>query len=157
MNLYLNTYTSDCGRNLAQDVQHQFRNDTYQHVQNMDVAYFEDQPSGRLTAILNDDINQLERFLNVGANDILQVITAVIGIGAVFFVLSPKIAVFAFLPIPVIIFGAFYYQSKAEPKYAIVRELAGKLAGAINNNLIGIATIKSFTREHEEGEANTRY
>ena len=139
-------------RNLAQDVQHQFRNDTYQHVQNMDVAYFEDQPSGRLTAILNDDINQLERFLNVGANDILQVITAVIGIGAVFFVLSPKIAVFAFLPIPVIIFGAFYYQSKAEPKYAIVRELAGKLAGAINNNLIGIATIKSFTREHEEGK-----
>jgi len=107
-------------RNLAQDVQHQFRNDAYEHVQNMDVAYFENQPSGRLTAILNDDINQLERFLNIGANDILQVLTAVIGVGMVFFILSPKIAVLAFLPIPAIIIGAFYFQKKAEPKYARV-------------------------------------
>jgi len=139
-------------RNLAQDVQHQFRNDTYQHMQNMDLAYFEDQASGRLTAILNDDINQLERFLNVGANDILQVATAVIGVGAVFFILSPKIALIAFLPIPLIVIGAFYFQKKAEPKYAKVRALAGKLAAAITNNISGIATIKSFTREQDEAK-----
>jgi len=137
-------------RNLAQDVQHQFRQDGYAHVQNMDIAYFEDQATGHLTAILNDDINQLERFLNIGANDILQVITAVFGVGAVFFILSPKIALFAFMPIPIIIVGAFYFQKKAEPKYARVRALASKLAGAINNNISGIATIKSFTREPEE-------
>jgi len=71
-------------RNLAQDVQHAFRKDSYSHVQNMDLAYFENQPSGRLTAILNDDINQLERFLNVGANDFLQVITSVIAVGPPF-------------------------------------------------------------------------
>ena len=139
-------------RNLAQDVQHAFRKDSYAHIQNMDVAYFENQPTGRLTAILNDDINQLERFLNVGANDFLQVITSVLAVGCVFFVLSPKIALFAFTPIPIIIFGAFYFQKKAEPRYAVVREYAGKLAGAINNNITGIATIKSFTREPEEAE-----
>lgn len=143
-------------RNLAQDVQHQFRTDTYRHVQNMDVAYFENQPSGNLTAILNDDINQLERFLNVGANDILQVITSVIAVGAVFFILSPKIAIFAFMPIPVIAIGAIYFQKKAEPRYAKVRDLAGKLAGDINNNIGGIATIKSFTREREEAEKINR-
>jgi len=139
-------------RNLAQDVQHSFRKDSYEHIQNMDVAYFENQPTGRLTAILNDDINQLERFLNVGANDFLQVITSVLAVGCVFFILSPKIALFAFTPIPIIIFGAFYFQKKAEPRYAVVREYAGKLAGAINNNIAGIATIKSFTREPEEAE-----
>ncbi|MBT8141753.1 MAG: ABC transporter ATP-binding protein/permease, partial [Gammaproteobacteria bacterium] len=139
-------------RNLAQDVQHQFRTDTYAHIQNMDVAFFENQPSGRLTAILNDDINQLERFLNVGANDFLQVITSVLAVGAVFFILSPKIALFAFTPIPVIIFGAFFFQKKAEPLYAKVRSMAGKLAGAITNNITGITTIKSFTREPEEQE-----
>lgn len=139
-------------RNLAQDVQHKFRTDAYAHVQNMDVAYFENQPTGNLTAILNDDINQLERFLNIGANDILQVVTSVIAVGAVFFVLSPKIAVFAFMPIPLIAIGAFYFQKKAEPRYAKVRDLAGKLAGSINNNIAGIATIKSFTRENEEAK-----
>ena len=39
-------------------------------------------------AILNDDINQLERFLNKGANDLLQVSTTVIVVGAVFLLIS---------------------------------------------------------------------
>ena len=139
-------------RNLAQTIQHEFRVDAYRHIQNMDMAFFENQPSGRLTAILNDDINQLERFLNVGANDILQVLTSVIGVGTVFFIISPKIALFSFVPIPIIILGAFYFQRKAEPRYAKVRSLAGKLAAAINNNIGGIATIKSFTQEQREAQ-----
>ena len=39
---------------------------------------------GDILAILNDDINQLERFLDKGANDLLQVSTTVVVVGAVF-------------------------------------------------------------------------
>jgi len=74
----------------------------------------------------------------------------VIGVGAVFFYISVKIAVFAFLPIPLIIFGAFFFQRKAEPRYAEVRKQAGLLATAISNKIMGIATIKSFTRDKQE-------
>jgi ATP-binding cassette subfamily B protein len=137
-------------RNLAQTLQHQMRTDTYNHMQHMDMSFFESQSSGNLTSILNDDVNQLERFLNVGANDIIQVIVSVLGVGAVFFYISVKIAVFAFLPIPLIIFGAFYFQRKAEPRYTEVRKQAGTLATAISNKIMGIATIKSFTREKQE-------
>ncbi|MFK8011623.1 MAG: ABC transporter ATP-binding protein [Marinicellaceae bacterium] len=137
-------------RNLAQTLQHQMRTDTYNHMQHMDMDFFESQSSGNLTSILNDDVNQLERFLNVGANDIIQVVVSVLGVGAVFFYISVKIAVFAFLPIPLIIFGAFYFQRKAEPRYAEVRKQAGVLASAITNKIMGIATIKSFTQEKKE-------
>ncbi len=137
-------------RQLAQKIQHRFRVDCYGHIQNMDMAFFEDQASGHLTAILNDDVNQLERFLNIGANDILQVLTSVVAVGGVFLIISPKLAVLAFTPIPVIIFGAFFFQRKAEPLYAKVRSKAGKLAAAINSNIIGIATIKGFTKEAHE-------
>ncbi len=139
-------------RNLAQALQHQMRTDTYNHMQHQDMAFFEDQTSGNLTSILNDDVNQLERFLNVGANDIIQVIVSVIGVGAVFFYISVKIAVFAFLPIPLIIFGAFFFQRKAQPRYTEVRRQTGILATAISNKIMGIATIKSFTREKQELE-----
>ena len=137
-------------RELAQKIQHRFRVDCYGHIQKMDMQFFEDQSSGRLTAILNDDVNQLERFLNIGANDILQVLTSVIAVGAVFFLISTKLALLAFTPIPVIIFGAFYFQRKAEPRYALVREKAGEIAAAINTNIAGVATIKSFTKEAHE-------
>ncbi|MCF6287745.1 MAG: ABC transporter ATP-binding protein/permease [Proteobacteria bacterium] len=137
-------------RNLAQSLQHRMRIETYNRMQHMDMAFFENQATGNLTSILNDDVNQLERFLNVGANDFIQVIVSVLGVGAVFFYISTKIAVFAFLPIPLIIFGAFFFQRKAQPKYKEVRKQAGILAAAINNKITGIATIKSFTCENKE-------
>lgn len=137
-------------RELAQKIQHRFRVDSYAHIQKMDMRFFENQSSGRLTSILNDDVNQLERFLDIGANDILQVVTSVLAVGAVFFLISTKLALLAFSPIPVIIFGAFYFQRKAEPRYAKVREKAGLIAEAINTNIAGVATIKSFTKEDYE-------
>ena len=53
-------------RNLAQTIQHDLRLDAYQHLQHLELAYFEDRSTGELMAVLNDDINQLERFLNGG-------------------------------------------------------------------------------------------
>ena len=90
-------------RNLAQNIQHDLRLNAYGHLQNLELAYFEERSTGGLMSILNDDINQLERFLDVGANDILQVLTTVIIISGAFFFLAPSVAWMAMLPIPAIL------------------------------------------------------
>ena len=137
-------------RNRAQNLQHDLRLDAYGHMQNLDMAWFEDTSTGKLVAILNDDVNQLERFLDGGANALIQVATSIITVGAVFFYISPEIALMAFTPIPVIVLGAFWFQRRAQPLYADVREKVGLLATRLANNISGIATIKSFTRERYE-------
>ncbi|MBH25584.1 MAG: ABC transporter [Myxococcales bacterium] len=137
-------------RNLAQTVQHEMRVDTYSHVQRLDMAYFDEQSTGGLMAILNDDINQLELFLNGGANDLIQVGTTVVIISGAFFMLAPGVAWLALLPIPLIIWGSFKYQDLIAPRYAEVRERVALLNGQLANNLTGIATIKSFTAEEHE-------
>ncbi|MEX0708639.1 MAG: ABC transporter ATP-binding protein [Woeseia sp.] len=137
-------------RNLAQDLQHAMRIDAYEHVQHLDLSYFEDRSTGNLVTILNDDVNQLERFLNGGANNLIQVATTVVVVGAVFFVLSPLIALIAFTPIPVIVIGAFYFQRRAQPLYAEVRSRVGDLGSRLSANIAGITTIKSFATEQFE-------
>ena len=139
-------------RNLAQRLQADMRQDTYEHAQRLDMAFFESKSSGQLVATMNDDVNQLERFLDGGANSLIQVMVTVVAVGAVFFVLSPLIALLAFTPIPLIIWGAFFFQRKAGPLYSDVREKVGDLASRLSNNLSGIATIKSFTSEDREAE-----
>ena len=139
-------------RNLAQRLQADMRQDTYEHAQRLDMAVFEAKNSGQLGATLNADVNQLERFLDGGANALIQVVVTVVAVGAVFFVLSPLIALLAFTPIPLIIWGAFFFQRKAGPLYSDVREKVGDLASRLSNNLSGIATIKSFTSEDREAE-----
>lgn len=139
-------------RNLAQAVQHDLRLDAYGHLQKLESAWFERQRHGRLMSILNDDINQLERFLDSGANDILQLVTTVIAIGGAFFVLAPSVAWMAMLPMPVIIWGSIAFQKKLAPYYADVREKASVLNSRLSNNFSGITTIKSFTAEAVEQE-----
>ena len=137
-------------RNLAQTLQHELRQDGYNHLQHLDLAYFEDRSTGGLMAILNDDVNQLERFLDGGANDLLQVGTTVVVIGIIFFSLAPEVAAFAFLPMPFVLWGSFVFQKRLAPRYADVRERVGLLNSLLSNNLSGIATIKSFTAEKYE-------
>jgi ATP-binding cassette subfamily B protein len=139
-------------QNLAQLVQHDLRLDAYRHLQSLDMDWFDERHSGQLVSILNDDINQLERFLNVGANSILQVASAVIFIGAVFFYIAPDVACVAILPIPLIIWGASRYKKLAEPLYADVREKAAKIGARLTSNISGIATIKAFAAESAEAK-----
>ncbi len=139
-------------RNLAQTLQHELRLEAYSHIQDLDMAWFADQSQGGLMAILNNDINQLERFLDGGANNLLQVTTTVVAVGAVYFSLSPGIALVAIVPIPLILWGSFRFQNRIAPRYAEVRARVGSLNGILANNLAGIATIKSFTAEAREVE-----
>ena len=139
-------------RNLAQTVQHELRLAAYGHLQQLELAFFETGSSGRLLTILNDDINQLERFLDHGANEILQLITTVLAVGGAMLYLSPTVAGVSFLPIPLILWGSLRFQKRLAPRYSQVREKAGDLASRLANNLGGMLTIKSYTAEAWELE-----
>lgn len=137
-------------RNLSQTLEHDIRTELYAHVQNLEVAWFEDTTSGGLLSVLNDDINQLERFLDGGASSIIVVFWNVILVGAAFYASSPLLTLLAFLPIPIIVFGSIQYQKSLKPRYAKVRESVAELSSTINTNLGGITTIKAFAAEQRE-------
>ncbi|MFG1494361.1 ABC transporter ATP-binding protein [Halobacteriovorax sp. ZH4_bin.1] len=139
-------------RGLAQEVQHDLRMEAYDHLQNLHISFYQDNNSGNLATILNDDINQLERFLDVGANDIIQTLTTVVSIGGIFFYLSPQIALLSLTPVPFILWGSFYFQKKVQPRYQNVRSEAGLLASMLVNNIAGMMTIKSYVAQKFEYE-----
>jgi ATP-binding cassette, subfamily B, bacterial len=139
-------------RNLAQEVEHDLRMEAYEHIQHLELAYFEDRSSGGLITTLNDDVNQLERFLDTGANRLILTAANVVLVGATFAVISPLLAVLAFLPIPVIVLGSLRFQRRLEQRYDAVRAAAGRIADTLTNNLGGIATIKAFNAEDREVE-----
>jgi ATP-binding cassette subfamily B protein len=122
-------------RNAAQAIQHELRLEAYEHVQGLDAAWLDERGTGAVIAVLNDDVNQLERFLDGGADDLLQVTTTVLVVGAIFLGLAPQVAWMSLL---------------LEPRYAAVRAEAGLLSFQLANDLGGLATIKSFTAERDE-------
>ena len=137
-------------RNLAQTAQHELRMSAYSHIQDLEMQWFSQQSTGGLMAIMNDDVNQLERFLDQGATDLLQVATTIIVVGGIMFSVAPEIALWAIVPIPVIVAGSFIYQRRIGVRYSKVRTQVADLNSLLNNNLQGITTIKSFTAEVRE-------
>jgi ATP-binding cassette, subfamily B, bacterial len=137
---------------LAQRVQHDLRMDVYNRIQSREIAFFEEHRLGEMLAMLNDDVNQLERFLNTGFNEFVQLAVLFGFAFAVMFPISWQLSLVAVAPIPLILWGSLLYQRRIEPRYRRVREGVGGLASRLENNVAGIHVIKSFTAEDFETE-----
>jgi ATP-binding cassette subfamily B protein len=137
---------------LAQEVQHDLRMDVYNRLQSREIAFFEEHRLGEILAMLNDDVNQLERFLNTGFNELVQLAVLFAFSFVVMLPISWQLSLIAMAPIPVILWGSLLYQRRIEPRYRRVREGVGGLASRLENNIGGIHVIKSFTAEAFETE-----
>lgn len=137
---------------IAQDVQHQLRTDTYASLQKKSLSYFENNRTGNLLSILNDDINRLERFFLDVFNELVQIVVLLIFSTIAFFTVSWQLAIIGLLPIPFIIVGSIWYQKWISSYYKVIRDEAGALNSRLENNLSGIQVIKSFVTEPFEAE-----
>jgi ATP-binding cassette, subfamily B, bacterial len=132
---------------LAQDVQHQLRQDTYDKLQQQDLRFFENNRTGNLLSILNDDINQLERYLTDIFNELLQLVVLIIFSGIAFWLLSWQLALISMMTIPLVVAGSLYYQKLIAPYYRSIRQSVGEMNNRLENNIGGIQVVKSFTAE----------
>ena len=147
--------------NLAQHIQHGLRQDAYNHIQTREIEFFENHRMGETMAMLNDDVNQIERFLNTGFNEILQLAVLFAFSTVVLFGVSWQLALVGLLPLPIVLWGSLFYQRLISPRYRRVREAVGGLSSRLENNIAGILVIKSFTAERFESlrvkEASVEY
>jgi ATP-binding cassette subfamily B protein len=137
---------------IAQNMQHRLRVDAYTRMQSREIRFFEEHRLGKTLAMLNDDVNQLERFLNNAFNEIVQLFVLLLFAGTVMTLISPSLAAIGLLTMPLIIFGSFKFSKLLEPRYRKVRESVGDVASRLENNIGGILVIKSFTAETYEAE-----
>ncbi|MBP9891485.1 MAG: ABC transporter ATP-binding protein, partial [Planctomycetes bacterium] len=146
---------------LAQNVQHKLRLDAYSRMQDREIQFFEEHRLGKTLAMLNDDVNQLERFLNSAMSEIVQLIVLILFSVVVLFAVSWPMAIVCLVPIPVIVWGSLKFSLAMEPRYKVVRAAVGDLASRLENNIAGITVIKSFTAESYESsrveEASAAY
>ncbi|PKT70358.1 ABC transporter [Streptomyces populi] len=139
-------------RRLGQDIEHDWRNRTYAHVQHLELRHLEGERTTRIAGALTDDVRQLGAFFAGSANDLLQLGTSLVLLVPLFLLLAPQIAWIAFLPIPVIAWLSFHYQDKVAADYAVSGEDRARLHSQLVNTLEAGATVKSFCTEDYEAE-----
>ncbi|MFB7331324.1 ATP-binding cassette domain-containing protein [Streptomyces adustus] len=139
-------------RQLGQEIEHDWRNRTYAHVQHLELRHLEGERTTRIAGVLSDDVRQLGAFFATSANDLLQLSTSLALLVPLFLWLAPQIAWIAFLPIPFIAWLSFHYQDKVTADYAVSGEDRARLHSQLVNTLEAGATVKSFSTEDYEAE-----
>jgi ATP-binding cassette subfamily B protein len=141
---WLNSYMWN---SFAQHVQHSLRVDTYEAVQRRPVTFFDEQQTGDIMSILNNDVNQLEEFLTTHLNNLVVIVVRVGGMGVIMLLLNWKLALIPVLTIPLLGFLSHRFVQSIGPKYRAVRQSVGKLNSRLENNVSGITTVKAFAME----------
>jgi len=136
----------------AQKVQRDLRNDTYDHIQHLSMDFFVSHQTGGMMSILNSDINRLEQFLNTEFRQMIRVVATVGGISIILWTYSPKLALIALAPVPIIGVASGLFLTWIEPRYKSIRETVARLNTRLENNLGGTAVIKTFNRHAFERE-----
>ena len=135
---------------LAQNLQHDLRVKVYAHLQRQEHAFFENHRVGDVMTMLNDDINSLERFLNTGFNALLQLVVLFCFSVATLIGSNWRLALVGLWPLPLVAWVGLWYHRRISPRYAVVRRCIADVASRLENNIGGMAVIKSFNAEQFE-------
>ncbi|QLH82020.1 ABC transporter ATP-binding protein [Halosimplex pelagicum] len=136
----------------AQMIQHDLRQDTYDHMQRQSLGFFNNHQTGAMMSVINSDINRLENFFNGEIRMIVRAIVMFTAVGAYMFYLAPGLAPIALAPMPVLALVTAKFIVWIEPKYKHIREMVARLNTRLSNNLGGAPVIKSFDRYDIESD-----
>src|SRR5450759_1487799 len=122
----------------------------YGHLQRLSLSYFEHTSTGELMSRVTNDVNAMEQFVTHGV-----VLTAIdglrlLGSAAVLLVLDWRLALVAFLPIPIVAYGLRRYNRRARPIYRKVRRRLADINAKLQDNLAGIRVVQAFGQEGSE-------
>jgi ATP-binding cassette subfamily B protein len=134
------------GWNVVADV----RSEIYQHLQRLSLRFYEDKQTGQLMSRMVNDSDLLEELIAHALPDVMVNVFMLVGVTAVLFSMSWRLALLSMIPIPLIVLAMRGFGKYVTPAFRERQVELGELNAALNENLSGIREIMAFTREEIE-------
>ena len=134
----------------AHDVMHTVRVDCFRKMQNLDMTFFDDKQTGEVMAVLNNDTQNLEMFLDNALVNSLRLLVMVGGITAILFLLNWQLAFVTLVAIPAMFAFTYWFMVTVEPRYVRQRAAVGWLNTRLENSLSGMGLTKTTSSEDYE-------
>lgn len=125
------------------------RQELYDHIQKMDLKFFDSRPSGKILARIIGDTNSLKDILENAITTFIPNLITVVAVMAIMFAKNAKLALAALCSLPLLIVGVFFISVRAEKYWKAKRQKSSNLNAFINEDLSGIKIIQSFRAEGE--------
>ena len=128
-------------------VEFDLRQRFYEHLQRLELAFFDSQQTGQLMSRATVDLQSIRFFLGYGLIWISQSALTLLFAATVMFVLDPLLALLALAPVPVLVATATRYSRRNRPAEQEVQQRVGELTAGAEESVSGIRIVKAFARE----------
>ncbi len=146
---------------LGQRVTRDLRAALFQKLQEVDLAYIEKNPVGRLMTRVTNDVESLSETFSTGAISILGDIVTLVGIVVMMLALDIQLTLYAFLCLPILLGMITLMRRYAREAFRKVRSLLARINSFLNEAISGMSLIQVFGQEEnmqaEFEEVNAEY
>jgi ATP-binding cassette subfamily B protein len=131
-------------------VEYDLRNRMYQHLQSLELSFFDQQQTGQLMSRATVDLQAVRFFLGYGLIFILQSALTIVIASGVMLVLDPGLAAIALAPMPFVIWASFRYGRRNRPASQEVQQRIAELTAEAEENIGGVRVVKAFAQEERQ-------
>ena len=149
------------GGRLGNYLAYALRNACYEKLQFLSFRYYDTARTGDLMSRLTGDLEAIRMFIGFGFAQLLNLVLMVTFGSIMMFTISWKLTLVTLVAMPFLVFAALKFESKIHPAFQEMRLALSSLTTAVQENITGVRTVKSFAREPHEvekfSERNERY
>ncbi|MDE0757953.1 MAG: ABC transporter transmembrane domain-containing protein, partial [Pseudomonadales bacterium] len=135
------------GGKLRSHISHDIRRDGFDNLQYLSFAYYDYRPVGWLMARMTSDCERLSNILAWGILDLVWSFTVMAGIAGAMLFMEPVLALIVLTTLPALVWISLFFQSRILKSARQVRKTNSRITGSYNENIMGIATSKTFVAE----------
>jgi ATP-binding cassette subfamily B protein len=128
-------------------VEFDLRERVYQHLQALELGFFDGQQTGQLMSRATVDLQSIRFFLGYGLIFLTQNALTITLASIVMFVLNPALAALALLPVPFVILAAARFSLLSRPAVQEIQQRIAELTAEAEESVSGIRIVKAFARE----------
>jgi ATP-binding cassette subfamily B protein len=126
------------------------RNGMYEHLQGLELGFFDRQQTGQLMSRATVDLQSVRFFLGYGLVFMLQSGLTIILASIAMFLVDPRLAAVSLIPVPIVVFVAARYGRHSRPALQELQQRIAELTADVEENIGGVRVVKAFAREDRQ-------
>src|SRR5438270_3851866 len=126
------------------------RNRLYEHLQRLELSFFDRQQTGQLMSRATVDLQAVRFFLGYGLIFIGQSAMTILFSAVAMFILQPELAALSLAPVPLVILIARSYGRRSRPAIQEAQQRIAELTAEAEENVSGVRVVKAFAQERRQ-------
>ena len=135
---------------VGQRIIKRFRDELYNHIQDLPLAFFHKEKTGVLMARITNDVNIVRNMVSSAITGSIKDVFSIIGLTCVIFYMIPELAIYSFLVLPIAYYPIVAIGRRIRKIATGSQETMADMNAFLQETFLGNKIVKAFKRENYE-------